>query len=91
MVHIRTDKEIQLIASSCQIVADTLDMLTDHVKPGAKITDLDRLAEEFIISKGARPAFKGYMGFPATLCVSCLLYTSPSPRDVEESRFAGWA
>ena len=64
MVNIRSEKEIQLIADSCQIVADTLDMLTAQVKPGAKISDLDKLAEQFIISKGARPAFKGYMGFP---------------------------
>ena len=92
MVHIRTDREIQLIASSCQIVADTLDMLTDHVKPGAKITDLDRLAEEFIISKGARPAFKGYMGFPATLCVSVddeVVHGIPSNRYLEEGQIVG--
>ena len=75
MVNIRSEKEIQLIADSCQIVADTLDMLTAQVKPGAKISDLDKLAEQFIISKGARPAFKGYMGFPATLCVSAVSYT----------------
>ncbi len=70
MVHIRTDREIDLIAASCQIVADTLEMLSEHIQPGANIIDLDKLAEEFITSRGARPAFKGYMGFPATLCVS---------------------
>ena len=48
MVHIRTDREIDLIAASCQIVADTLEMLSEHVVPGAKITDLDKLAEEFM-------------------------------------------
>ena len=48
MVHIRTDREIDLIAASCQIVADTLEMLSEHVVPGAKITDLDKLAEEFL-------------------------------------------
>ena len=92
MVHIRTDREIQLIASSCQIVADTLDMLTDHVKPGKKINELDRLAEEFIISKGARPAFKGYMGFPATLCVSVddeVVHGIPSDRFLEEGQIVG--
>ena len=92
MVHIRTDREIQLIASSCQIVADTLDMLTDHVKPGVKINELDRLAEEFIISKGARPAFKGYMGFPATLGVSVddeVVHGIPSDRLLEEGQIVG--
>ena len=45
MVRIRTDREIELIAISCQIVSDTIDMLTEHVKPGIKITDLDKKAE----------------------------------------------
>ena len=70
MIRIRSKKEIELIATSCQIVSDTLDMLSDHVKPGVKINDLDKMAEKFIINCDARPAFKGYMGFPATLCVS---------------------
>ena len=70
MVHKRTDKEIKKIAASCQIVADTLIMLRPYVLEGARISDLDNLAESFIISRGARPAFKGYMGFPSTLCVS---------------------
>jgi len=70
MVHIRTESEINKISKSCQIVADTLLMLEDYVQEGTKISKLDRLAEEFIRSNGARPAFKGYMGFPSTLCVS---------------------
>ena len=70
MVHIRTESEINKISKSCQIVADTLLMLEDYVREGMKISKLDRLAEEFIRSQGARPAFKGYMGFPSTLCIS---------------------
>ncbi len=70
MVHIRTESEINKISKSCQIVADTLLMLEDYVREGMKISKLDSLAEEFIRSQGARPAFKGYMGFPSTLCVS---------------------
>ena len=69
MVHKRTERN-KKIAASCQIVADTLIMLKSHVMEGARISDLDNLAESFIISRGARPAFKGYMGFPSTLCVS---------------------
>ena len=92
MVNIRSEKEIQLIADSCQIVADTLDMLTAQVEPGVKISDLDKLAEEFIISKGARPAFKGYMGFPATLCVSvdeAVVHGIPTDRYLEEGQIVG--
>ena len=70
MVHIRTESEISKISKSCQIVADTLLMIEEYVHEGTKISKLDRLAEEFIRSNGARPAFKGYMGFPSTLCVS---------------------
>ena len=75
MVRIRTKREIEFIKNSCQIVSDTLDMLTDYVRPGVKITELDKKAEAFILEQGARPAFKG-----------CLLYTSPSPRDLSTSR-----
>ena len=70
MVYIRTESEINKISKSCQIVADTLIMLEKYVHDGMKISKLDSLAEEFIRSHGARPAFKGYMGFPSTLCVS---------------------
>ena len=92
MVHIRTDREIDLIAASCQIVADTLEMLSEHIQPGANIIDLDKLAEEFIISRGARPAFKGYMGFPATLCVSVddeVVHGIPNKRYLKEGQIVG--
>ena len=58
MVHIRTESEINKISKSCQIVADTLLMIEEFVHEGTKISKLDRLAEEFIRSNGARPAFK---------------------------------
>ncbi len=92
MVRIRTDREIELIAISCQIVSDTLDMLTEHVKPGIKITDLDKKAESFILDCGARPAFKGYMGFPATLCVSVddeVVHGIPNDRILLEGQIVG--
>ena len=70
MVYTRSDREIDIITRSCQIVADTLEMLSELIEPGVRILDLDSKAEDFIISRGARPAFKGYMGYPATLCIS---------------------
>jgi len=70
MVRVRTRREIKFIAESAQIVADTLDMLSTKVTSGISLLELDALAEEFIRSRDARPAFKGYMGFPATLCIS---------------------
>ena len=92
MVYTRSNREIDLISKSCQIVADTLEMLSEHIQPGAKITDLDKLAEEFIISRGARPAFKGYMGFPATLCVSVddeVVHGIPNKRYLQEGQIVG--
>lgn len=70
MVKIRTEREIELIAQSNRIVAETLDMLSNNIKPGASTRKLDLMAEQFIKEKGGRPAFKGYMGFPASLCIS---------------------
>ena len=92
MVRIRTKREVDLIATSCQIVADTLNMLTEYVKPGTSILELDSKAETFIRSKGARPAFKGYMGFPATLCVSVddeVVHGIPNERILEEGQIVG--
>jgi methionyl aminopeptidase len=51
-------------------VALTIAFLRERVKPGITTADLDRWAEEFIVREGARPAFKGYRGYPATLCTS---------------------
>ena len=70
MVYTRSEREINLISKSCQIVADTIEMLSEYVIAGVSLIDLDKKAEEYIVSCGARPAFKGYMGFPSTLCIS---------------------
>ena len=51
-------------------MADTLQMVGKHIEPGISTLKLDELAEQFITSRDARPAFKGYYGFPATLCIS---------------------
>ena len=70
MVYTRSEREINMISKSCHIVADTIEMLSEYVIAGASLIDLDKKAEEHIVSYGARPAFKGYMGFPSTLCIS---------------------
>ena len=70
MVYTRSDREIKMISKSCQIVADTIEMLSEYVVPGTNLIDLDIKSEEYILSRDARPAFKGYMGFPSTLCIS---------------------
>lgn len=75
MVRIKKKREIELIRESSKIVADVLKLVGAHVKPGVATIVLDRLAEDFIRSMGAVPAFKGYghaksNPYPATLCTS---------------------
>ena len=92
MVRVRTRREIELIGESAQIVADTLDMLSTKVISGVSLLELDTLAEEFIRSRGARPAFKGYMGFPATLCISVddeVVHGIPSNNILSEGQIVG--
>ncbi len=92
MVAIRSQREIDLIAESCQIVADTLIMLEKMIVPGASLIDLDKAAEDYILSQGARPAFKGYMGFPSTLCLSIddvVVHGIPSERKLREGEVIG--
>jgi methionyl aminopeptidase len=72
--NIKTLEELKGIEKACRIVAETLTLVGKHVKPGVETIELDRIAEENIRSKGARPAFKGYGDrknpFPGTLCIS---------------------
>ena len=92
MVFTRSENEINMISKSCQIVADTIDMLSEFVIPGVLISDLDKKAEEYIISRGARPAFKGYMGFPSTLCISiedAVVHGIPGDVELMEGQIVG--
>ena len=58
------------MAESCRIVAEVLEGIKQHIAPGISTKELDAFAESFIIQRGARPAFKGYRGFPASVCTS---------------------
>ena len=92
MVFKRSVDEIEMISKSCQIVADTIDMITEFVVPGCLVSDLDKKAENYIKSRGARPAFKGYMGFPSTLCVSiedAVVHGIPGEIELEEGQIVG--
>lgn len=66
----KTDDEIQIMLEANQIVAETLSMLIKVTEPGLTTLDLDRQAEELCHKRGGEPAFKGYRGFPGSLCVS---------------------
>ena len=70
MIFVKTAEEIELLRESNQLVGKTLGELAKHIRPGISTLELDRIAEEFICSHGALPGFKGYGGFPNTLCIS---------------------
>ena len=70
MIILKTKREIEIIRSNGRIAAGVLKLIGERIKPGVKTIELDKLAEEFIKSKGAYPAFKGYRGYPANICVS---------------------
>ncbi len=70
MIIYKTIEEIELIRQSSLLVAKTHAELACHIRPGLATIELDRLAETFIRDHGGIPAFKGYQGFPFTLCVS---------------------
>ena len=70
MVDLNNHIEVSAISESCQILSDTLDLVEKNIMPGQSVVELDRLAEEYILSRDAKPAFKGYNNFPSTLTVS---------------------
>jgi len=69
-VVLKSSKEIEKMRVAGRLVRETLDLVRSHVKPGVSTLELENLAEAYIASKGAKPAFKGYHGFPFVLCVS---------------------
>ncbi len=62
--------DVKGIRKSCALLAETFEYIESIIKPGTTGYDLDRVAEEFIRARGGVPAFKGYGGFPAALCLS---------------------
>lgn len=70
MIVLKSEQELDLMRSASRIVAEVHERLLEHVQPGVATADLDALSEEWTYEAGATPAFKGYRGFPYTLCVS---------------------
>jgi len=70
MIILKSRREIDIMREANRIVAQTHAFLSEKMKPGISTAELDQLADEFIRSKGAVPSFKGYQGFPASVCIS---------------------
>ena len=93
MIELKSAREIGLMRRAGHILADVMDRLRAGVKPGQSTLEIDLDVEEFIRAHGATPAFKGYRGFPATVCISIneeVVHGIPSPhRRVKEGDIVG--
>ncbi|MEW6507451.1 MAG: type I methionyl aminopeptidase [Bacteroidota bacterium] len=92
MVLIKTKNEVDYIRESCLIVAEVLQLMKRYAKPGVTTLELDKIAEDYILSNDARPAFKGYsqagsFSFPGSICSSIddeVVHGIPGYRILEE-------
>jgi methionyl aminopeptidase len=83
----KSARELDAMSESARIVLETLELMAQNVKPGVTTLELDEIAEEFIRSQGGVPTFKGYRGYPATLCTSpneMIVHGIPGPYRLEE-------
>jgi methionyl aminopeptidase len=87
VIVIKSRDEVERIAEACRIVAEALEAVREAVAPGVSTRELERMAEEVILARGGRPAFKGYRGYPASICTSVneqVVHGIPSDRRLEE-------
>ncbi|HEY5498063.1 MAG TPA: type I methionyl aminopeptidase [Syntrophales bacterium] len=92
MVILKQQSEIEKIRASNGIVAEILAELKEKVQEGVTTLDLDRISEELVLKKGAKPAFKGYRGYPFSLCASIneqVIHGLPSQRVLTEGDIVG--
>jgi methionyl aminopeptidase len=88
-IVLRTREEIELMRRAGRIVAGVLAAVEEGLKPGVTTASLDALAENYIRKAGATPSFKGYRGFPASICVSIdaeVVHGIPGKRVIEEGQ-----
>jgi len=92
MIVIKTPEEIEIMREGGKILAEILKELSQAVAPGVVTRDLDRLARELVLRHKVKPAFLGYNGFPAALCVSVndeVVHGAPSKRLLKEGDIVG--
>jgi methionyl aminopeptidase len=92
MIVYKSPREIEKMRAAGQILAQTLDLLSENIRPGTTTGELDRLALEFIRSHGAKASFKGYNGYPANICTSVddeVVHGIPRARKLLEGQVVG--
>lgn len=92
MISIKSPRELELMRAAGKIVAETHEKLKEVIKPGITTLELDRIAEGYIRKSGGIPAFKGYNGFPASICSSIneqVVHGIPGPIELKEGDIIG--
>ena len=87
MIILKSPEEIAKMRRAGRVVASTIDAVTDAVRPGISTADLDAVAEKTILGEGATPSFKGYRGFPASICASVnqeVVHGIPGPKKLQD-------
>lgn len=87
MIHLKSPREIEKLQTSANLVSEVQNQMLALAQPGLQTIELDRLAERIIRDAGAEPVFKGYRGFPFTVCVSIneqVVHGFPSKRKLKE-------
>lgn len=87
MIVLKSEDEIKKMAESCRIVAEVLESIKKHVSPGVSTLEINEFVESYINKRGARPAFKGYRGYPASVCTSIneqVVHGIPSSRKLKD-------
>lgn len=89
MISRRTSKELELMRTAARILVDTFHMVEEELKPGLTTKEIDDKIEKFIVDSDARPAFKGYKGFPGSSCISIdevVVHGIPNQRIIAEGQ-----
>lgn len=87
MIILKTRREIEIMRKAGRLVAESHELVRRHIKPGVTTKELDRLVEEFLRSRNAIPTFKGYNGFPFSICTSIneeVVHGFPSDRELKD-------
>ena len=91
-IEIKTESELGLMRQAGKVIAGLFRAIESEVKPGITTAKLDELAERYIRKEGGIPAFKGYLGFPSTICASVneeVVHGIPGPRVLKEGDLIG--
>lgn len=92
MITLKSKRELEIMRDACVAVGEILQEVRKHCVPGATTLELDKIAEELTLARGLKPAFKGYRGYPRSLCTSVndeVVHGIPGGRVLEDGDIVG--